>query len=114
MIDNVNLAKKLGYLEMPDDCVVSLDDALSLPDHKLVILCTGSQGEPTAILGRLSTGKYSAFSIKEGDTVVLSSHPIPGNEEQVSLIINRLKDIEEYPIWEVESIVETTDRKSVV
>ena len=90
MIDNVNLAKKLGYLEMPDDCVVSLDDALSLPDHKLVILCTGSQGEPTAILGRLSTGKYSAFSIKEGDTVVLSSHPIPGNEEQVSLIINRL------------------------
>ena len=58
--------------------------------HKLVILCTGSQGEPTAILGRLSTGKYSAFSIKEGDTVVLSSHPIPGNEEQVSLIINRL------------------------
>ena len=87
---SVNLAKKLGYLEMPDDCVVSLDDALSLPDHKLVILCTGSQGEPTAILGRLSTGKYSAFSIKEGDTVVLSSHPIPGNEEQVSLIINRL------------------------
>lgn len=90
MIDNVNLAKKLGYLEMPKECTVSLEEALTLPDHKVVILCTGSQGEPTAILGRLSTGKYYAFSIKEGDTVVFSSHPIPGNEEQVSAVINRL------------------------
>ena len=89
MIDNVNLAKKLGYLEMPDDSLVTLEEALTLPDHKVVILCTGSQGETTAILGRLSTGKYYAFSIKEGDTIVLSSHPIPGNEEQVSKVINR-------------------------
>lgn len=90
MIDNVNLAKKLGYLEIPDEDIVSLEEALTLPDHKVVILCTGSQGEPTAILGRLSRGKYYAFSIKEGDTVVFSSHPIPGNEEQVSMVINRL------------------------
>lgn len=89
MIDNVNLAKKLGYLEMPDDVLVTLETALTLPDDKVVILCTGSQGETTAILGRLSTGKYHAFSIKEGDTIVFSSHPIPGNEEQVSKVINR-------------------------
>jgi ribonuclease J len=90
MVDNVALAKKLGYLDMPESEIVSLEEALKLPDHKVLILCTGSQGEPTSILGRLSTGKYYAFSINPGDTVLLSSSPIPGNEEQISNVINRL------------------------
>ena len=90
MVDNVNLAKKLGYLDLPDESIVSLEEALNLPDKEVLILCTGSQGEPTSIMGRLSTGKYYAFSIKVGDTVMLSSHPIPGNEERVSAVINRL------------------------
>ncbi len=90
MVDNVNLAKKLGYLELPDESIVSLEEALNLPDKEVLILCTGSQGEPTSILGRLSTGKYYAFSIRSGDTVVLSSSPIPGNEEKISGVINRL------------------------
>lgn len=90
MIDNIALAKKLGYLDMPESEIVPLEEALKLPDHKVLILCTGSQGEPTSILGRLSTGKYYAFSINAGDTVLLSSSPIPGNEEQISNVINRL------------------------
>ena len=56
----------------------------------MVIMCTGSQGEPTSILGRLSTGTNRLFDINHGDTVVLSSHPIPGNEENVYRTINRL------------------------
>ena len=61
-----------------------------MPDDEVVIMCTGSQGEPTSILGRLSTGTNRLFDIKQGDTVVLSSHPIPGNEENVYRMINRL------------------------
>ena len=59
---------------------------------EVVIMCTGSQGEPTSILGRLSMGSHRTFDIKEGDTVVLSAHPIPGNEENVYRTINRLME----------------------
>ena len=90
MVDNVNLARKLGYIDLPEESVIPLDRALSLPDKEVLILCTGSQGEATSILGRLSQGKYNAFSIKKGDTIVLSSSPIPGNEENISGVINRL------------------------
>ena len=58
--------------------------------HKVVIMCTGSQGEPSSIMGRLSTGTNRQFDLKPGDTIVLSSHPIPGNEETISKTINRL------------------------
>ncbi len=90
MVDNVRMARKLGYLDFPDDLVVPLDQALNMPDKEIVIVCTGSQGEPTSILGRLSTGSYRQFDTKPGDTIILSSHPIPGNEETVSRVINRL------------------------
>lgn len=90
MVDNVNLARKLGYIDLPEESVIPLDQALSLPDKEVLILCTGSQGEESSILGRLSRGKYNAFSIKKGDTIVLSSSTIPGNEENISGVINRL------------------------
>jgi ribonuclease J len=61
-----------------------------MPGHEVVIMCTGSQGEPTSILGRLSVGRNRLFDLQPGDTVVLSSHPIPGNEENVYRTINRL------------------------
>jgi len=61
-----------------------------MKDHDVVIMCTGSQGEPSSILGRLSNGSYRGLEIREGDTVVMSSHPIPGNEEAVYGTINRL------------------------
>jgi ribonuclease J len=90
MVDNAKMARKLGYLSIPDSLMVPLEQALSMRDHEVVIMCTGSQGEPSSILGRLSTGTNRQFDVKPNDTVVLSSHPIPGNEETVFRTINRL------------------------
>lgn len=90
MVDNAKMARKLGYLSIPDSLLVPLEQALSMRDHEVVIMCTGSQGEPSSILGRLSTGTNRQFDVKPNDTVVLSSHPIPGNEETVFRTINRL------------------------
>jgi len=90
MIDNVKMARKLGYLEFPENLVVSIDQALGMKDKDIVLVCTGSQGEPSSILGRLSNGTNRLFDLKPGDTVVMSSHPIPGNEETVYRTINRL------------------------
>jgi ribonuclease J len=90
MTDNVKIAKKLGYLEFPENLVVPLDQALNMPDKDIVIMCTGSQGEPSSILGRLSVGTNRQFDLKPHDTVIMSSHPIPGNEETVYRTINRL------------------------
>ena len=90
MIDNVKIARKLGYLDIPDTLLVPIDQALQMQDHKVALMCTGSQGEPSSIVGRLSAGTNRQFDLKAGDTVVLSSHPIPGNEETISKTINRL------------------------
>jgi ribonuclease J len=90
MVDNVKIARKLGYLDIPDTLQVSVEQALSMKDSEVVLMCTGAQGEPSSILGRLSNGTYRFFDIKAGDTVVLSSHPIPGNEENVYHTIDRL------------------------
>jgi ribonuclease J len=91
MVENVKMAQKLGgYLDIPKGTHVSINTALELPDHEVVIMCTGSQGEPTSILGRLARGTQSQFDIKKGDTVVLSSKTIPGNEEAVFSTINDL------------------------
>jgi ribonuclease J len=90
MIDNVKIARKLGYLDIPDEILIPLDQALKMQDHKVVLMCTGSQGEPSSIVGRLSAGTNRQFDLKPNDTVVLSSHPIPGNEETISKTINRL------------------------
>ncbi len=90
MQDNVKMARKLGYLDIPEKRQISIEQALTLPEKDVVIMCTGSQGEPSSIMGRLSTGTNRLFDIIPGDTVVLSSHPIPGNEENVYRTINRL------------------------
>ncbi len=90
MVDNARIAQKLNYLNIPDSLLIGLDEALNRKDREVVIMCTGSQGEPTSILGRLSTGSHRIFDITPGDTIVLSSHPIPGNEENVYRTINRL------------------------
>jgi ribonuclease J len=90
MTENVKIARKLGYLEFPDSLVVPIDQALKMKPEQVVLMCTGTQGEPTSIMGRLSTGTNRQFDIIPGDTIVLSSHPIPGNEESVHRTINRL------------------------
>jgi len=90
MNENTRIARKLGYLEIPDNLMVSVEQALKMKPNEVVLMCTGSQGEPSSILGRLSTGTNRQFDLQAGDTVVLSSHPIPGNEESVHRTINRL------------------------
>jgi ribonuclease J len=90
MVENARIARRLGFLDLPDDLIVPLEQALKMPARELVIMSTGTQGEPTSIMGRLSTGTNRQFDLIPGDTVVLSSHPIPGNEESVYRTINRL------------------------
>jgi ribonuclease J len=90
MVDNVKIARRMKYLNIAEEQIVPIEQALNMQDHKVVIMCTGSQGEPSSIVGRLSAGTNRQFDLKPGDTVVLSSHPIPGNEELISKTINRL------------------------
>jgi ribonuclease J len=90
MNENARISRKLGYLDIPDNLTVSVEQALKMKPNEVVLMCTGSQGEPSSILGRLSTGTNRQFDLQAGDTVVLSSHPIPGNEESVHKTINRL------------------------
>jgi ribonuclease J len=90
MRENAKMAKQLGYLDLPEELLVSIEDALKMPQHEVVLMCTGSQGEPSSIVGRLATGTNRQFDLLPTDTVVLSSHPIPGNEENVFRTINKL------------------------
>jgi ribonuclease J len=90
MVENAKMAQKLGYLNLPEGLLVPTDEALRLPPGKVAIMTTGTQGEPSSILGRLSKGRNRQFDLMANDTVVLSSHPIPGNEEMVHRTINRL------------------------
>jgi ribonuclease J len=90
MVDNAKIAQKMGYLKIPDETLVSLDEALNLPNKDVVLMCTGSQGEPSSIIGRLAAGTNRQFDVEARDTIVISSHPIPGNEEAIYKTINRL------------------------
>ncbi|MBN1977114.1 MAG: ribonuclease J [Anaerolineae bacterium] len=90
MVDNAKMASELGYLNIPDGMLVDLEEIRKLPPRQSVIMATGAQGEPMAVLGRLAFGRHPSLSIQEGDTVVLSSHTIPGNEEVIHEVINRL------------------------
>jgi len=90
MKQNSKMAKKLGYLEIPQNLEVGLDEALNMNSKDVVLMATGSQGEPYSIMGRLSRGTNRRFDLIENDTIVLSSHAIPGNEETVYKTINRL------------------------
>lgn len=90
MVDNAKIARSMGYLNIPENTLVPLEQALNMDPKQVVLMCTGSQGEPSSIIGRLSAGTNRQFDLKPGDTVVLSSHPIPGNEESVSRAINRM------------------------
>jgi ribonuclease J len=90
MQENAKMAQKLGYLEVPPGLMVSIEEALKLPPKKVVLMTAGTQGEPSSTFGRLAIGRNRMFGLEQGDTVVFSSHPIPGNEEMVHRTINRL------------------------
>ena len=90
MIENTQMARELGYLHVPPGMLVGLDEVEKLPPRQVVIMATGSQGEPMAVLNRLATNGHRSLRIQEYDTVLLSSHTIPGNEETTYGVINRL------------------------
>jgi ribonuclease J len=90
MIDNTKMARKLGYLHIPEGLLVTLGEIKNMPARETVIIATGTQGEPTAVMSRLAVGQHPSLRVREGDTVLLSSHTIPGNEEMIHRVINRL------------------------
>jgi ribonuclease J len=90
MSNNVRMAIELGYLNIPEKCLVGLDEIHQLPKNQVTIVCTGSQGEPTSALVRMARNDYAPVSLLPGDTVVVSSTPIPGNEELVNRTLNNL------------------------
>ncbi|ADO77142.1 ribonuclease J [Halanaerobium praevalens] len=90
MINNVDIARRLGYLQVPDDMIVDIRDCSDLPDSKVTLLTTGSQGEPYAALTRMARGDHYHINIKKGDTVMISASAIPGNEKFVGQTINKL------------------------
>lgn len=90
MVRNVNVARNLGYLNVPDGVMVADKDIDSVPDDELVILTTGSQGEPMSALRRMANHAHPRVTIKKGDTIVYSSRRIPGNELAIDETINRL------------------------
>ncbi|MCQ2550892.1 MAG: ribonuclease J [Clostridia bacterium] len=86
----VKLAQELGYLDIPAGTLIDIRKANTYPDKQLVIVTTGSQGEPMSALARMASGDHKSVKLKEGDTVILSSTPVPGNEKMVSNVVNRL------------------------
>ncbi len=90
MVNVVNLAIDLGYVKVPAGTLVDINKIRHLKDSELVIITTGSQGEPMSALSRMATNDHKAVQIKKGDVVVLSSSPIPGNEKTISNVVNRL------------------------
>ena len=90
MVNIVTTAKELGYISMPDNVLIDIENIKNYTDEQLVLITTGSQGESMAALSRMAASIHKKVSIKPGDTVIFSSNPIPGNEKQVSRVINEL------------------------
>jgi ribonuclease J len=90
MRKNVNIARNLGYMEVPEGVLVRPSDLAELAPHEVMILCTGSQGEPMSALTRIAYNDHQAVAVERGDTVIISAKPVPGNELRVHDAINRL------------------------
>jgi ribonuclease J len=90
MVNNARMAINLGYLDIAHEDLLSTSEMNELPPREVVIVCTGSQGEPTAVLARMASEEHPQLQVQTGDTVVLSATPIPGNEESVNHIIDDL------------------------
>lgn len=90
MLTNTRVARELGYLKIDARDILDAYDVSGIPDSKIVVLCTGSQGEPLSALSRMANGEHKTLSIRETDTVIISATPVPGNEKAVQQVINSL------------------------
>ena len=90
MVNVIGTASELGYIKIPEGTLIDIDHLKNYPDEKTVLITTGSQGEAMAALSRMASSIHRKVSIKPTDVVILSSHPIPGNEKAVSKVINEL------------------------
>lgn len=90
MLNTIGIAQSLGYINIPSGTLIDINDMNKYGDHELLILTTGSQGEPMAALSRIAAKEHKKIIIKKGDVVIMSAHPIPGNEKGVSKVINQL------------------------
>ncbi|MDM8301212.1 ribonuclease J [Collinsella tanakaei] len=93
MLTNTRVARELGYLDIPETDIIDAYEINNLPEDKIVVMCTGSQGEPLSALSRMANGEHKTLSMHEGDTVIISATPIPGNEKGVQQVINSLAKI---------------------
>ena len=91
MVNVISIASELGYINIPENTLISIDEAKEYPDEKLVYITTGSQGENMAVLSRIAASLHNKISIVPGDVVIFSSSPIPGNEKSVYHVMNELE-----------------------
>ena len=92
MVNIIQVAQELGYLNVPENTMIEIDQLKNYPPEKTVLITTGSQGESMAALSRMAADIHKKVTIMPGDTVILSSNPIPGNEKSVSRVINELSE----------------------
>ena len=90
MVNIISVASELGYLRIPENTLIEIDQVKNYPDDKVVLITTGSQGESMAALSRIAANSHKKITIKPNDTIIFSSNPIPGNEKAVSKVINEL------------------------
>ncbi len=93
MIQNTDIARKLGYLDISDSDLIDAYELSGTPPENVVIMCTGSQGEPLSALARIANGEHKTIDIERGDTVIISATPVPGNEKAVTRVVNSLAKI---------------------
>ncbi len=90
MVNVMGVARELGYIDIDDEMIIDLNDIHRYEDNELVIITTGSQGEPMSALARMASAEHKKVEIRQGDLVIISAHPIPGNEKLISKVVNCL------------------------
>ena len=93
MVQNTDIARRLGYLHVSDDDLIDAYDIKGVPPEQIVVMCTGSQGEPLSALARIASGNHKTISLDPGDTVIISATPVPGNEKAVTKVMNLLAKV---------------------
>ena len=93
MIQNTDIARRLGYLHIDDSDIIDAYEMKSIPANQIVVMCTGSQGEPLSALARIASGNHRTIQMEQGDTVIISATPVPGNEKAVTKVVNMLAKV---------------------